>query len=111
MNAGLLRTKVTIEKPVNTPNQYGEDATTWEPLLSAWAHVEPLTGRELLFAGQMIKSNPNYKVNMRYIPGVKTTYRLTYKSSGEIKTINFTSVANKDNRNVELEILGTGDDL
>mgnify|MGYP001220114073 CR=1 FL=1 len=74
MRAGKLRTRGTIESPVEAPNDTGEPMTTWSPYAVVWADVEALSGREQ-FTAQQDASLVQYRVTMRYVAGVTAAMR------------------------------------
>ena len=45
LDPGQLRTQLTLEQPVETPDGQGGFTLTWTTLATLWALVEPLGGR------------------------------------------------------------------
>lgn len=74
MRAGDLRTRGTIETPVETPNDTGEPVVTWSPFEVVNAKVEELSGREQ-FTAQQDASFAQYRVTIRYLAGVSAKMR------------------------------------
>ena len=100
MKAGSLRHWVTFQEPVETQNDYGEPVTTWQGVLSCRASIEPLSAREF-FAAQQTKADVTHKVRLRYVAGIVPTMRLLFGS----RVFHCSSVLNRDERGIELELL------
>ncbi|WP_431688799.1 phage head closure protein [Hahella sp. NBU794] len=62
MRAGRLRRRVTIQANVSTQDEYGETVQGWRELVTRWAGVEPLSGREFLAA-----SGPRAELTTRIV--------------------------------------------
>ena len=78
MRAGTLRHKVAIEQRSVTTDTYGGEVVTWLPFTTAWADIQPLSGREMI-AAQAVQSEITSKVIMRYIPGVLPSMRVVFE--------------------------------
>lgn len=50
MEAGKLRRRVTIERPVVSQDGFGGEVVVWEAVATVWAAVEPILGREFVEA-------------------------------------------------------------
>ncbi len=68
MRAGKFRHRITFQKPVTTKNDYNEDVITYQDIGSAWAAVQPLSGREY-FAAQQAQAVVTHRVTTRYHRG------------------------------------------
>ena len=82
VNAGDLRQRVTIQAPPapETPaNAFNEPSGTWTNLVTVWASIEPLSGREVFLAAQM-QTNVSHKITIRFTPTVSAAYRIVYGS-------------------------------
>lgn len=77
MQAGRLRHRVTIEKPVTTVNATGERVATWVSYGDRWASIEPMQGREYFSASQ-IQSSVNTRIRVRYDAGINETMRVKF---------------------------------
>lgn len=77
MNAGKLRHLVTIEKYVEGKDAVGGITKTYEQFAQAWASIQPMLGREH-FTEQRVSSEQTHRINMRYIPGIESTMRITH---------------------------------
>lgn len=101
MRAGRLRHRVDIEEfAQNKSTDTGAVTEAWATVATVWASVEPLKGREFIEASQ-VQSNLSHRVRMRYRPGVTTSHRLVHNG----RALNIVSVANLEERNIELEIM------
>jgi len=77
MQAGLLRHLVVIEKYVETRDPTGGVIKTYSEFAQAWASIQPMLGREH-YTEQRVSTEQTHRINMRYIPGVESTMRLTH---------------------------------
>lgn len=81
MNPGKLRHRVVVEQPARIKDSYGEESIesdTWSTFATAWASIEPLSGKELWNAQQVIPLL-THRVVMRYLVGVTSEMRVNYK--------------------------------
>lgn len=105
MRAGLLRHRITIEALDPTPDGYGDtapdetDGLVWEPLITRWAAVEPLVGREY-YKAQAEGSKATHWVRMRKVT-VSPKNRLRWGS----RILNILSVQEVEGRNRETRLL------
>lgn len=103
MRAGRMRHPIHIQRVTETsPNAYGEPTRGWLNLVSAWAEVSPLSGREL-FAAQQVNAETTHRIRMRHDPGVTITPKDRI-SFGNV-TLQIIQVANVDERNRQLDLL------
>jgi SPP1 family predicted phage head-tail adaptor len=78
MNPGELNKKVTIERPVDTPDaQTGAPVRTWEDVATVWAKIEPLAGREF-WQAQQSQSAVTHQVEIWYRRDVTCRNRLRF---------------------------------
>jgi SPP1 family predicted phage head-tail adaptor len=78
MLIGRLDKKITIQKLVaGSPQQTGSGApdVAWADLISVWASIEPVKGREL-FAGQAFESEVTVRFRIRYRSDVTAGMRI-----------------------------------
>ena len=102
VNPGKLRHRITIEHPVTTQNEYGEQIPTWATFATVWASREDLTGREAYYAGASQKAATMLtRFTIRYIPALDEKMRVV--SDG--RTYGIQSVADPDGRREQLVIL------
>ena len=72
------------------------------PLITTWALIEPLGGREL-FLAKTSQDTSSHRIRMLYQPGITARMRAKYQG----RVFNFTSVNNIGEQTRELEILAT----
>ena len=77
MKAGELDQLVIIQSPTETRDAGGAVVVTWDDLVTAWAAIEPLRGRELI-AAQAEASEISGKIRMRYVDGVTSKCRVVH---------------------------------
>ena len=107
MRAGDLRHRISIQKRTTAQDSFGAQQTTWTDVLQCWAHVAPLSGREL-FAAQAVQSETTHSIVIRYNallwkPTEAAKMRVLY--SGRV--FNITASNNEDERNRMLTLAAT----
>ena len=75
MNIGRLDKRVVLERFTATQNDIGEWIEEWAPLVSVWAAVEPLNGREFFAAGGA-QAETTTRIRIRYRPGITSGDRV-----------------------------------
>lgn len=76
LNAGRLRHRVRIEAPTRTQDpSTGAMTTTWQPLATVAASIEPLSVKDYI-AGQQLKSQVSTRIVMRYRDDITPACRL-----------------------------------
>ena len=99
MRAGLLNTRVTLQKPVAGVDAYGRPVRdTWEDVATVWARVRPLTGREY-FATEVVNNVATFSIHIRHRKDVENNWRIIHGST--VYEIKGTPI-NEGNRNKEL---------
>lgn len=99
MRAGPLRHRVTIERPQVTRDSAGGEVTTWLPVATVYASVEPLSGREWVTTNAA-GADLSHRVRMRYTD-LEPTDRLDFNG----RTLQVEAVLNTEERNVELIVM------
>ena len=79
MKIGSMRHRVTIQYKVTTIDGYGGESITWTDLLTCWAAVEPLSGREFL-EGRRLENEINHRIRIRYREGLTPSMRVIWGS-------------------------------
>ncbi|MBI9042922.1 MAG: phage head closure protein [Anaerolineaceae bacterium] len=80
MQAGMLRHRITIKyKEATQDATYNEEQVSWTTLVTVWASVEPLQGREFLDAKQ-VQAEVSTRIRMRYLGTVRPTMRVYFGS-------------------------------
>ena len=100
MKAGALDQRIVIERLVEGYDELGQPINDWLPIVTTWAHVEPLTGREFI-AAQAAVSEITARVRLRYRPGITTADRIVHDGT----TYGVTSVADVHSSRRELVLM------
>lgn len=100
MNPGNYRHKITIQERLTGQDSYGAPMESWTDLATAWASIEPLSGREL-YAAQELNSEINVRIKMRYRPGVLSSMRILYGT----RIFDILAVVDIEERHRVLELL------
>ena len=101
MRAGLLRHRLRIEEAADVTSASGDGQPTkaWNVLGTVWGSVEPLSGREL-FSAQQVSARTTHKITLR-ARSVSPKHRIVYGQ----RIFHLTSVCNKAERDISLEIM------
>lgn len=99
MRAGSLRHIVTLQKFIETRNNYGESEQAWSEVSVLRANIKPVSGREY-FAADQVNSEVTTSVVIRYRSDVSVKDRLVFKG----RTLEIVSVINVGERSRWLEI-------
>lgn len=100
MRAGALDQRIVIERLVEGYDELGQPINQWLPIVTTWAHVEPLTGREFI-AAQAAVSEITARVRLRYRPGITAADRIIHGGT----TYGITSVADVHSSRRELVLM------
>ena len=102
MRIGDLRHRIVLRKKVVTEDELKQQSETWTDVVTIWACVEPLSGKEY-FAAKQTNAEVSVKFTLRYLSGVKSDMRVAFKDrSFEIQT-----VINPKERNRSLVLMCT----
>ncbi len=103
MRAGQLRHRVHIQQlGTRVDDGMGGGSIIPETVLTVNAAIEPLTGDELLRAGQL-ESTLTHRVRIRYIEGVKPSWQVKYGT----RIFDIDRVIDPEERHRELELMCT----
>lgn len=100
MNAGKLRHKVCLQSCSTSKDSYGEDIKTWTSFATAWAAIEPLTGREL-FMAQQVSAETTIRITIRHNSTVAEAHRVVFGT----RTFEIDAVLNPAEKNKYLELM------
>ena len=64
--AGLLRTRIVIDRPMHSQDRSGERVVTWEKAFCVWARVRAEPGREEGVVGGALLATAYFNIEMRY---------------------------------------------
>jgi SPP1 family predicted phage head-tail adaptor len=103
MEAGKLRHRVTIQKPVRSESaQSGEVELEWQDIGQAWAEIRPTNGREQQLYAQT-GEQVSHVITCRYTTAITTDCRLAYRG----RFFDVSGVTDVDERRRELRITAT----
>lgn len=83
MRAGKLRHWVTIQQlPSGKSGQTsaGDPSSAWTEVISAWAAIDPLSGREIREAAAAVQNVGTHLITMRYHAGITAKMRVLFGS-------------------------------
>ena len=78
---GKYAHRITFQRYDGTVDEYGDvrkdvDAN-WDDFKTAWAAVDPLSGREF-YAAEQSQSEVTHKIRCRWFPGLKAEMRIVF---------------------------------
>ena len=97
---GDMRHRITFQKPIKTPDGHKGHTVKWQDVITVWASVEPLSGREY-FSSHQISAVVTHRVKIRYREGLIETMRIKHRE----RVLAIESILDKKERREELEIL------
>lgn len=103
MRAGQLTQRVSIERRLDTLDELNQPIGDWLPIVSTWASVEPLAGREY-FAAAAMQSEVTTRVTLRYRPGITSADRINH--NGQVYGIESVIDHRSDHRSLVLMCRG-----
>jgi SPP1 family predicted phage head-tail adaptor len=99
MRAGALDQRIVIERLVEGYDELGQPINDWLPIVTTWAEVSPLVGREFLAAAALV-AEVTARIRMRYRPGITAADRVIHDG----KVYGITSVADVHSSRRELQL-------
>lgn len=99
MKIGDLKHRITFQRPVKTPDGHKGHTVKWQDLITVWASVEPLSGREYFYSHQ-IKADVTHRVRTRYRTDITIEMRIKHRD----RVLEIESILDKKERHEELEI-------
>lgn len=88
MQAGKLRHRITLQKPVKVQNpETGSVENIWQDLAQLWAEVSPLSAREFV-AAQAMQNAVTTRITIRYRQDIEPKYRILFRG----KTFNIEGI-------------------
>jgi SPP1 family predicted phage head-tail adaptor len=97
MRVGELNRRVTIQSRAAGHDADGQASETWADVLTCWAAIRPLGGRELLLA-KSVQAESTHEVTMRYRTTVDASMRIVYEG----RIFNITNLNDVDTRHQTL---------
>ncbi len=103
--SGELNRRVRLQQRNISQDSFGERTQSWSDVMTVWAAIEPLAGRELEVA-QKISSEVTHRITVRYQAQLTDTravagLRALYKS----RIFNLQAALNEDEANVRIHLL------
>ena len=80
ITVGMLSRRISIERKTLTPDELGGFAEVWQPLAQPWAHIKPMSGRELLHADK-IDAPAASRFVIRYNANLREDDRVLYRGT------------------------------
>jgi len=78
LDPGLLRHRVAVERPVETPDGAGGTTIAWEPVATLWARLDPIGASERTVAAHL-SAVATHKVTFRRRDDVTGGMRILYR--------------------------------
>ena len=100
LQAGELNRHITLQTRASSQDSYGQQAATWSDWATCWAHIRPISGREVMTA-QAINAETTHVITIRYRPGVTAAMRAVFGS----RLFNILAVTEPEMAHVTLELL------
>lgn len=94
--------RIEIQVPVSARSSIGEAVKTWATAARVWAEVQTLRGQEFI-AAQQAQYRAEYKVRIRYRPGISNEQRIIWRG----KTLAITAVMDGGPRRGYIEMLAS----
>ncbi|MGV1045362.1 phage head closure protein [Limnohabitans sp.] len=107
IRAGQLTRRIRIQQRSVVQDSFGEALAQWADLITVWAEIQPLSGRELEVA-QRISSEVTHEIVVRFQPMFADTravaaYRAVYKG----RIFDLHASLNEDERNIRITLLAS----
>lgn len=102
IDPGRLDKRVELQSRSAAQDSFGGQSTTWTTALTAWARIEPLSGRALEAARQR-HAEVTHRVTIRYRVGIAAAMRVKYGS----RLLDIGYVLNPGEANEQLQLFCT----
>jgi len=102
--AGRQRHTITIQRPVNTPDDMGGFDVTWEDVCTVRASVEPLQGREF-FAARQMQTVSTVRFRLRWLKGFTDQINEEMRVLFDGRVFDITAIVNIKERNREVHLM------
>lgn len=107
ISAGQLTKRITLQRQSTLQDSYGGPVRTWLDVVTVWADIQPVTGREQK-RSHRISSEVSHQITVRYQVSLTDTravsaYRALYKA----RIFNIHAVLNEDESNVLITLLAS----
>ncbi|AEE98030.1 phage head closure protein [Mahella australiensis] len=101
MRAGELRHRITIQEAISAQDKAGQPIEAWQDVVTVWAKIEDLNGREYLAAKQVPANEVTTRITIRWRDGIKPTMRIIT----EQRIFDIQSIIDPDGRKQQLELM------
>lgn len=93
IDSGRMRERVTLQRPVDRQNEFGEATLEWEEAAVVWANVMNLTARDY-FAAQQSGTLATHRITIRYYADIQPTWRILWRG----RMMEITSISEREFR-------------
>jgi SPP1 family predicted phage head-tail adaptor len=100
MKIGLLKHKICFLRLDESQNALGEVIPVEAEIAKVWASIEPVSGNERFMSNQIF-AEATARIRCRFIEGITPKNVIRFKG----RKYDILSVANKNERNIELDII------
>lgn len=100
MQSGKLNQRIELQSLTATADTFGEPIKIWATYSTVWAAVNPLSGRELLYA-QQVSSESNIRILIRYNTTITVKDRIKYGT----RYFDINAIIDKDMKNEQMELM------
>lgn len=69
--------KITIKQESTTQDEYGQPTHDWTTVVTCWASIEPVIGKEF-YAAEQAQSDVTIKIRTEYITGILPKMKIVY---------------------------------
>lgn len=79
---GAKNKQVEIQQPAEVIDTFGDPQPSWTTVVTVWAEIQPLTGREFLGSSR-VQTEVNFRIMIRWQPelsAIDATWRVKYGS-------------------------------
>ena len=94
MDIGRMKHRITFQV------QDLEQEETWNDILSTWANINPISGKEY-YSAETINSDLTHKIRLRYRKGITPDMRVIYND----RIFYIISVINEYEKNTMLQLM------
>lgn len=100
MAAGELKHRIAIQGITRTADGQGGYTEAWSDVVTVWAKIEALSGREL-WQAQQVQSAVTHRITIRYRSDITPAMRIKYGA----RYFNVDAVINPDEGKEQLQLL------
>lgn len=100
MRAGKLRKKVELQSYATSRDDFGAEIETWSTYAKVWAGIEPLAGRELVYA-QQVSETTKIRITIRYNSSVVAKHRVKFG----LRLFDINAIIDTDEKNKEMILM------